>query len=224
MIYPWHIEWGVAARPCPGEVESGDLHLVRDLPGAVLVAVIDGLGHAAEAAAVARTAIAALEAANDEPLDALVARAHEALLRTRGVVMSLARFDLQQGTMTWLGVGNVEGVLVTRQRRGQVRGCSGGARSCSDRRKTLLLRGGVVGQTLPTLQPAEVTLRPDDVLVLATDGIRSAFVSPRDPILGLPLDGPQGTPERIAARILAAHARGTDDALVFVARVVRGAS
>lgn len=228
MTGSWRIEWGVAACPRPGAEESGDMHLVRQLPGATLVAVVDGLGHAAEAAAVARTAIATLEAADDEPVDALVARVHQALQRTRGVVMSLARFDLHRGTMAWVGVGNVEGVLVAREGMGGVpayagaRQCRCGCREHRGRRESLLLRGGVIGQHLPTLHPAEVALLPGDVVVLATDGIQSAFLFPYDPILGAPLDGPQGMPQRIAERILETHVRGTDDALVLVARAQWG--
>jgi len=225
MTGTWRIVWGVAARPCPGEVESGDQYLVRNLPGATLVAVVDGLGHAAEAAVVARTAVAALKEANDEPVDALMARVHHALHKSRGVVMSLARFDLQRGTMTWLGVGNVEGVLVAREGMESVpaypgagQGSSGGARVHPSGRESLLLRGGILGQQLPTLHSAEVALRPGDVIVLATDGIQSAFLLPHDPILGRPLHGPQCTPQRIAERILATHVRDTDDALVLVAK------
>jgi len=35
-------EWGVASRAFPGEKASGDLHLVKALPGGVLLAAVDG--------------------------------------------------------------------------------------------------------------------------------------------------------------------------------------
>jgi phosphoserine phosphatase RsbX len=58
-----------------------------------------------------------------------------------------------------------------------------------------------------------VRLRRDDVLVLATDGVRPVFGEwPR----------PSEPPEDVAARILAAQGRDSDDALVLVARY-RGA-
>ena len=32
--------------------------------------------------------------------------------RTRGVVLSIALFNAENNTMTWLGVGNVDGLLL----------------------------------------------------------------------------------------------------------------
>src|SRR2546427_6905214 len=58
---PALIEWGVASLALPGEAESGDRHLVKPVGTGVLVAVVDGLGHGAEAAAAAQAAVAALE-------------------------------------------------------------------------------------------------------------------------------------------------------------------
>ncbi len=48
------IDWGVATLMLAGERESGDLHLVKPVGTGVLVSVVDGLGHGAEAAAAAR--------------------------------------------------------------------------------------------------------------------------------------------------------------------------
>src|SRR5438132_6905050 len=58
---PALIEWGVASLALPGEAESGDRHLVKPVGTGVLVAVVDGLGHGAEAASAAKAAVAALE-------------------------------------------------------------------------------------------------------------------------------------------------------------------
>src|SRR3989454_8581110 len=49
-----------------GEQESGDLHLIKPVGSGVLVSVVDGLGHGAEAAAAARAAVAALSRYADE--------------------------------------------------------------------------------------------------------------------------------------------------------------
>src|SRR5207247_587433 len=71
-----------------------------------------GLGHGADAAAAARAAVAALDRHAEESVLPLVQRCHQALAGTRGVVMSVAFFDPSDHAMTWLGVGNVEGVLL----------------------------------------------------------------------------------------------------------------
>ena len=103
------VEWTVAIRPLGSE--SGDQYLVsRTGDGGVLVAVADGLGHGPEAASAARTAIGVLEAGHERDLGARFLRCHERLRDTRGVVLSLGLFAT--GSLTWLGVGNVDGVLL----------------------------------------------------------------------------------------------------------------
>jgi negative regulator of sigma-B (phosphoserine phosphatase) len=191
------IEWGMAAQPLEGEAESGDQYVVRPLPNGVLVAAVDGLGHGPEAAAAARSAVVTLADYAHEPVMSLIKRCHERLIRTRGVVMSLASFNALDNTMTWLGVGNVEGALLR---------ADGMARPA---RESILLRGGVVGYQLPALHASILPVTRGDVLILATDGIRGGFVE--DVTLSDP-------PQQIAEHIFARRARGTDDALVLVAR------
>ena len=106
------LEWSVATRTMSGEIECGDAHLVVELPGGALVAVVDGLGHGREAAVAAREAVATLTQHADEPVVPLLQRCHGQLRATRGVVMTLASFRAADATMTWLGVGNVEGFLL----------------------------------------------------------------------------------------------------------------
>src|SRR5947209_14365503 len=106
------LDWACAGVALPGETESGDLHVVKDFEGGALVGVVDGLGHGPEAAAAARKAVAALEQRAEEPLIPLVRRCHEHLRGTRGVVMRIASLDTGNNSASWLGVGNVEGILV----------------------------------------------------------------------------------------------------------------
>jgi hypothetical protein len=73
----------------------------------------------------------------------------------------------------------------------------------------VLLQGGVVGLHLPALRGVVLPVAPGDTLLLATDGVRSGFAS------GLRLEE---APQQLADRILARDAKGTDDALVLVAR------
>ncbi|HEX4628981.1 MAG TPA: SpoIIE family protein phosphatase [Gemmatimonadales bacterium] len=202
MDAPPLIEWGVATLTLAGETESGDLHLVQPTGAGVLVSVVDGLGHGAEAAAAARTAVAAL-AQNAQPSVLwLLQECHKALVGTRGVVMSLASFDRADGSMTWVGVGNVEGVLAY---------TDPGARRA---RTSLVTRGGIVGGELPPQLRAEViSITPGDTLIFATDGIKAGFAD------GLPAEL---SPQELAELILARHCKGTDDALVLVARYTGG--
>src|SRR2546430_13300985 len=102
---PALIEWGVATLALSGEVQSGDLHLVKPVGTGVLVAVVDGLGHGAEAATAAHTAVAALERHATESPVPLIERCHRALKGTRGVVMSAAMFSRPERSMAGPGVG-----------------------------------------------------------------------------------------------------------------------
>ncbi len=192
------IEWGVAAQSFDGKSDSGDQYLVEPFANGMLVVVVDGLGHGPRAAAAGKAAIAALEGHAHESVSSLLKRCHEALRRTRGVVMSLASFD-KSGSMTWLGVGNVKGLLLCLDEHGRVK------------RDRLLLRGGVVGYNLPTLRPATVNVVPGDTLIFATDGLRSVFAE--ELTLG-------NHPQQMADEILATYRRGTDDSMVLIARYV----
>jgi len=198
------IEWGVATLALPGETQSGDRHLVKPVGTDVLLAVVDGLGHGAEAASAAQAAVAALERHATESPAPLIERCHRALKGTRGAVMSVAVFTRSDRSMTWVGVGNVEGLLLYGD---------GAARSGS-RRASLVTRGGIVGSELPRLHPVVLPFAPGDTLIFATDGIREGFAE------GLPREA---TPQQLADQILARHGKGTDDALVLVARYLGGA-
>ena len=197
------IEWGVATLTLPGQAESGDRYVVKPFRGGALVAAVDGLGHGDEAAAAAKTAAAILEMYSPEPVVTLLRRCHERLRMTRGVVLSLASFAARESTMTWLGVGNIEGRLLRADPQAQ------------PLRESLILRGGVVGRHLPTAYASLVAVAPGDILIFATDGIRSDFS-----------EGLTGSevPQRTADRILAQYGKHTDDALVLVARYVGQAS
>ncbi|MGH7590980.1 MAG: SpoIIE family protein phosphatase, partial [Gemmatimonadales bacterium] len=114
-----------------GERESGDLHLVHPIEGGVLVAVVDALGHGPEAAVAAARAVAAVKTYGHEPVLSVLQRCHAALAGGRGVVMNLAALDAGTRTMTWIGVGNVEGFLLP----------TGGG---TGTRQSLVTRGGIV--------------------------------------------------------------------------------
>src|SRR5437870_10546056 len=152
------VEWGVASQTLAGEVQSGDKHVVKSFPHGALLAAVDGLGHGEEAAAAANMAVRFLQTSENESVISLLKRCHERLRSTRGVVMSVAAFNAVDETMTWIGVGNVEGVLL----RADPTVVPG--------QKSLVSRNGVVGSRLPLLEAAIVPVMRGDTLFLATDG------------------------------------------------------
>jgi negative regulator of sigma-B (phosphoserine phosphatase) len=195
------LEWSVATAVMPGEIESGDRHVVCPFSDGVLVAVIDGLGHGVEAAAAARVAAGVLEKHAGGPVTALVERCHDSLRSTRGVTLSLATISARACVLTWAGVGNVEGLL----RRAHP--------GLPDEK--LLLRNGVVGSHVPPLRARVIALQRDDLLVFTTDGVA------HDVARTLPL---RGTLQAIANGALARGNKGVDDALVLLVRYRCGES
>ena len=195
------ITWAVAEAPHPRERESGDRYVFQPCAHGVLIAAVDGMGHGAEAAAAAKTATATLEAHADESPIALLLRCHEELKGTRGAVITTAFIDLDDHTLTWLGVGNVEAMLF-----------HGGHHAISKPERALL-RNGILGYRLPSIRAEVLPLKPLDTLVIVTDGIEPDFgdgLIVRDDL------------QAAANHILARHHNGADDALVIVARYQGG--
>src|SRR5262249_45123354 len=138
------VEFGSWAKPFSNEEENGDCYMVKTTVSGVLLAVADGLGHGREAAAAARVAMSCVEGYTGSGIIPLFQFCHAELKRTRGVVMNLAFFNGTDSTMTWIGVGNIEGLLVRADP------------TASPPRESLLLRGGVLGLNLPTLSATVV--------------------------------------------------------------------
>jgi negative regulator of sigma-B (phosphoserine phosphatase) len=199
--WPAALECGCAGVAIEGEVRSGDLAVFAPYPGGGLVAVIDGLGHGDAAADAAH---AAAQIVREHPTDApqeLFERCHRALRRTRGVVMTLAWFDLDRRRLRWVGVGNVEARLL---RAGEA------ARRGSPSPPSPLVLGGVVGYQLPkAIRAGVVALEPGDAVVLATDGVAADYSVVLDSTLRA---------QAQAERVLRSHGKGSDDALAVVVR------
>jgi phosphoserine phosphatase RsbX len=99
--------------------------------------------------------------------------------------------------MTWLGVGNVEGRVLS------------GDPAATRPKGSLALGRGVPGHELPAVRAATMTVQPGDVLLFATDGVDAGFAD------SLELSGSSQT---ISERILSNYWKPPDDALVIVVR------
>lgn len=191
------VEFGMWTRSMVNETENGDAYLVKPTSDGVLLAVIDGVGHGPEAAVASRAALSCVENYSGQGVIPLLQQCHRGLQRTRGAVMNLALFNGIDNTLTWLGVGNVAGVLLRSDA------------NATPPRETILVRGGVVGSHLPPLYAAVMSVAPGDTLVFATDGISSSF---SDTLLLV------DSPQKLADKIGGQFCKGTDDALVVAGR------
>jgi hypothetical protein len=192
------LDWAVAGRPLAGQTVSGDLAAVQVSRSRCVIAVIDGLGHGPEAAAAATLAAGVVERHRAEPLDAMLLLVHEHLAESRGAAATLAIVDGDTGRMEWLGVGNVDGLIVRADE------------AARPHTSGVFLCRGILGYQQPNIRAQEpVQLEDGDCIVIATDGVRGDLAA----------DVRHETPvDRMAAALLDAHATPDDDALVFVAR------
>ncbi len=171
------IETAFAELPLPGQSESGDLCLVKRVGKATLLAVVDGLGHGEEAASAAHAAIGAID--------------------RYGVVLGLALLDPQTAAMTWLGVGNIGGVVLRPDGKARLS------------RVSLVPLAGFIGAEPPHATARAVALTAHDTIVLYSDGVKDGFADTL--VLA-------NSPQEIADSIIARHTKGNDDALALVAR------
>jgi len=165
------IELGQYVRPREGETLSGDVVLTQHEDAGALAAVIDVLGHGPEAHEVGLRLCSELSqwghaTACPEPEGAMKLL-HETAQGTRGAVAAVAWLDSAclEGWVT--GVGNVR------------------CRIFGKATKTVEFGDGVLGQRVRSPRPHALSLKPEDVLVLFSDGVTGRFGPENYPSLGL---------------------------------------
>jgi anti-sigma regulatory factor (Ser/Thr protein kinase) len=184
----------VAARTLPGQTICGDVCEVFTWTRGTGVVIADGLGHGPSAAVAARAFCDCVHGNADEPLTDTFQRAHHALLKTRGAVAAVARFDRESGLLELAGLGNI-GVLLLQ--------------GSEFRAERPLIATGVVGTSFRAIRPTAMPFGLGDVLVMHTDGIRS----------GIDLEALRSLPaQTIVEKVLHSNAKASDDAACVVAK------
>lgn len=191
------LTWSMASSTKEGELKCGDACLVKEYDDQILLAVIDGLGHGDKAANASQKAVELLKTFSGESLIKMINHCHEGLRNTRGVVMSLALINLLEHTITWLGVGNVDGTLLlaNEENRPKV--------------ERFLLKGGIVGYQLPFLQATITPISKGDMIIFSTDGVEISFLGKIDV---------NDEPDYIVTKISENYFMQSDDALILVAK------
>jgi negative regulator of sigma-B (phosphoserine phosphatase) len=177
------------SAPARGETKCGDVAVIREEPDAILIAVIDVLGHGPEAARIAELGAACLKKAPIARARDAVHALHEALRGSRGAAASVC--VVRGHHLDGCGVGNVEI---------RVQGTN----------VPVLLTPGIVGQRMSSLREFEGTLADGDRVVCFTDGISS-----RVPLV----EYRALAPREACAAIMQQHRRNHDDGTVVVADV-----
>jgi anti-sigma regulatory factor (Ser/Thr protein kinase) len=186
---------GVVCLPIAGEEACGDAWSVKRTPGGLCVMVVDGLGHGPLAATASHAAVMAFEASEGAPSPELMQRLHTALRPTRGAAASVAALPANSGAIAFVGVGNVAGAVVT-----------------ATETKRMVSHNGTLGHALKTVQPFTYPAQGEALVVLASDGLGTAWSLDSYPGLRL------RHPSLIAGVLYRDFSRRRDDVTVLVAR------
>lgn len=193
------IKYDVISEPLSGQTVCGDQYLIKECDDAILLAVVDGLGHGEEAYFAAKKAIKTLDEHSNETLEALVILCDQSLLDTRGVAMTIGKIHLNN-ILHYVGIGNISGLCWKRDKNIRII------------QQSLLAYNGIVGSHLPSsLEIQKINLSSGDIIILATDGIKRKF---EDETPGLRLT------EKIAKNIFNNYRNQNDDGLVLVAKLL----
>lgn len=185
---------GASVRSADGFAVSGDaaVAVVRD--GAIVLAIIDALGHGPHAHAAAEIAEELINESTVTDPASLLAEMDGVLAGTVGAAAAVATIDIETAQGTFIGVGNTVGrVLGQTERR-------------------LVSSDGIVGKRASPGRASGFVLGRGETLLLHTDGISSRL---------LPSDyaGLLNSPAEVAARELVRRfGRSHDDCACIVVR------
>lgn len=188
------VDVGIGVRALPGETECGDACESIPWSRGLIVAIADGLGHGVAAGTASKAFVACVRECAELTLEETFFRAHRVLIKTRGAVGAVARFDPAQAQVEVAALGNISALLV-----------------CEERVEHLVLAPGVLGSAYHPVRPVVRAFGVNDILMLHTDGIHARLD------MGLL----RGLSAHVAAdTVLRTYAKATDDACCAFVRGV----
>jgi anti-sigma regulatory factor (Ser/Thr protein kinase) len=189
-------EFGAISIAVLGETECGDIWRIASLDGSTAILVADGLGHGPLAATAARTAAAAFDKQPFDSPSESMKHLHQALSGGRGAAAACAVIDAAGAKLTYSGVGNICGSVVS-----------------AERSRGMVSHNGILGVQLPRTQQFEYPCTPSDRVVMHSDGMSARWSLQTYP----------GLFSRHAAVIAGVlyrdHARPRDDVTVVVSSI-----
>jgi anti-sigma regulatory factor (Ser/Thr protein kinase) len=187
---------GARSTPKANQEVCGDAWGIEESEGRMRTVLLDGLGHGPLASDASQRAVAIFRQADraDTPAS-ILRRAHTGLKGTRGAVMAVAQIDAVAGSVTFAGVGNIVGIVVS-----------------ADTSQHLLSTDGTVGYNMRLVREVSVEWTVRSTMILTTDGLSTRWNLNRHPGLI------QHHPSLIAAVLHRDFARDSDDATVVVVK------
>lgn len=181
----------------PGESTSGDGYYLKAGADYTRLILADGLGHGPEANHAINEAVNAFRQCGESSPVEIIRYLHSSVRKTRGLVATIAVYDLKQQVLRLAGVGNIACRL-----------------SGPSFNKNHLAYNGIIGHNIPnTMNDQVLSLADYTQLTLCSDGIRSRWELGKHPGL-LRCD-----PSLQAAAIYKDFARRSDDMSVVIAKI-----
>lgn len=194
---PQKWEFSSVILPKPGETECGDGMFVTVTKDHLKLFLGDGLGHGKEAAkAVIQAGEAFSEYEEVEP-GQIIRHMNKAVKKTRGLVGTVAVFDLKEKIWRICGVGNISTRI-----------------NSHTSAKNYMSYNGIIGMNVPnTLNAQEIPYEPGQHLIMCSDGLKSRWDAVKYPaIMRYDLS-------IVSASILKEFARHTDDMAVVTCKI-----
>jgi serine phosphatase RsbU (regulator of sigma subunit) len=191
------LETAAVSEPIQGEDSCGDGWGIRRFADSLMLMVVDGLGHGILAAEAAQEAQRVLSLAEDVSPQDILQDVHDALRKTRGAAVAIAKIQPEKGLLSFAGVGNISASIVS----------AGVSRS-------LASNNGTVGHQIPRVQEFTYPWNADSILVMHSDGLGSRWDLERYPGIW------SKHPSIVAAILHRDFCRGRDDVTVLVAKTV----
>ena len=183
--------------PKPGETECGDGFYSSVTKEHIKIFLGDGLGHGPEAAIAVTEAGKAFLACHEKEPTEIIRHINDEVKKTRGLVGTVAVFDLLQKRWKICGVGNISTKIMS-----------------PTMNKNLMAYNGIIGLNVPrTLTAQEVEYEKGQYLILCSDGIKTKWDTVRYPAIQ------RYDASVLAASILKDYARYTDDMSVAVCKI-----
>lgn len=186
---------GAVVRPFPGEEVSGDGWTFGAPAVGPTLLMVDGSGHGPSAAVAAQAAAKAFEGNLSGDCSRLMEEIHRALAPTRGAAVAIARVDVAQRLVRFVGVGNIAAAI-----------CSQGVV------RRMVSHNGTAGHIAPRIREFTYPWSGSATIILHSDGLSAKWDLDSYPGLAA------SHPSLIAGVLFRDHRRGRDDASIVVMR------
>lgn len=192
------INYGMSLWAVLGKIsECGDIGVVKEDDEQYFFALVDVLGHGAEARKLALIIESYLIDHYTSDLVTLINGLHKKIIGSRGAVATICRLNKENSELSYVGIGNITVRIL-------------GVKSVR-----LVSKDGVIGYRTIRPQLQKVKLCPKDILLLHSDGIREHFDVYECKSLWT------ATPQSIAKEIMDKFKKNDDDASCIVFKYLK---